>query len=225
MFQKIWTGELVRQYILDANGREPLNSHYFSTHYPSVYAAAERIFGSWKAAIESAGLDYRKIRKYRIWTRSGVLQTIKQMKKAGKSLSCQTVQNSDKPLYMAAIHRFQSWSQAVRAAGIDYSKIRRRRSMTPEEIKSEILALFRRGEDLAYSNMREKHQYLLAAGMKKLGKGSWAAARRKCGIRRNYRLAKYKFNKQRRNGNTGPMHFNEHDIQESVCSFTTGGKR
>lgn len=44
--------------------------------------------------------------------------------------------------------------------------------------------------------MHEKHQYLLAAGLKKLGNGSWAKARRKCGIRRNYRLAKYKFNKQ-----------------------------
>jgi len=95
----------VRQHILDANGREPLNSHYFSTHYPSIYAAAERIFGSWKGAIESAGLDYKKIRKYRIWTRTGVLQALKQMKKAGKSISCQAVQNSDKPLYMAAFNR------------------------------------------------------------------------------------------------------------------------
>jgi len=86
---------------VNANGREPLNSHYFSTHYPSVYAASERIFGSWKGAIESAGLDYKKIRKYRIWTRTGVLQAIKQMKKAGKSISSQAVQNSDKPLYMA----------------------------------------------------------------------------------------------------------------------------
>lgn len=132
---------MVRQHILDANGREPLNSHYFSTHYPNVYAAAERIFGSWKAAIEPAGLGYKKIRKYRIWTRTGVLQTIKQMKKAGKSLFCQAVQNSDKPLSMAAIHRFQSCSQAVRAAGIDYSKIRRQRSMTQEQIKAAILVL------------------------------------------------------------------------------------
>ena len=41
---------------------------------------------------------------------------------------------------------------------------------------------------MAYSNMRKNHQYLLAYGMKKLGGGSWAEARRACGITDNYRL-------------------------------------
>ena len=35
--------------------------------------------------------------------------------------------------------------------------------------------------------MKENYLYLLAAGMKKLGNGSWAKARRVCGIRENYR--------------------------------------
>ena len=36
--------------------------------------------------------------------------------------------------------------------------------------------------------MRKNYQYLLAAGMKKLGDDSWAKARRQCGILTNYRL-------------------------------------
>ena len=34
--------------------------------------------------------------------------------------------------------------------------------------------------------MKDNHLYFLAAGMKKLGNGSWAKARRVCGIRENY---------------------------------------
>ena len=55
------------------------------------------------------------------------------------------------------------------------------------DIRREILDLYRRDVDLAYPNMRENHLYLLAAGMKKLGNGSWAKARKVCGIRENYR--------------------------------------
>ncbi|KKR02841.1 MAG: hypothetical protein UT30_C0047G0001, partial [Candidatus Uhrbacteria bacterium GW2011_GWF2_39_13] len=36
------------------------------------------------------------------------------------------------------------------------------------------------------------YQYLLANGMKKIGDGSWALARKKSGILENYRLPKHK---------------------------------
>ena len=91
---------------------------------------------------------------------------------------------------MASIHYYKSWGAAVRMAGFDYNNIRRRRSMTAAQIRAEIRRLYRSGEDLTYSNMRKNHQYLLAYGMKKLGGGSWAAARRACGITVNFRLRK-----------------------------------
>jgi hypothetical protein len=40
--------------------------------------------------------------------------------------------------------------------------------------------------------MRKNYQYLLAAGMKKIGGGSWAEARRVCGIEENYRIPRRK---------------------------------
>ena len=61
--------------------------------------------------------------------------------------------------------------------------------MSNAEIKKEILELYARNEDLAYPNMREKYQYLLAAGMKKLGNGSWEKARKVCGLHVNFRLS------------------------------------
>ena len=192
MFKKIWTPDMIRDIILSSNGKEPLNSHYFSTTYPSVYAAAERIFGSWGNAIAACGLDYTAIRKYRVWNRVRIVSVIKKRYKNGEPLSSQHIQHNYKALYMASIHHFKSWGTAIRMAGLDYNNIRMRRSMTNEQIREEIQHLYNSGEDMAYSNMRKNHQYLLAYGMKRLGNGSWAEARRVCGITENFRLPKHK---------------------------------
>ncbi len=192
MFRKIWTPEMVIEQILASNGKEPLNSYYYATHYPRVYAAAERMFGSWGKAIYAAGLDYTKIRKYRVWSKSRVVEDIRGKQQIGESLTCKHAQQDCRPLYLAAVHRFKSWKNAVHAAGIDYTQIRLRRSMSERQIKEEILRLYKAGEDLSYSNMRKNYQYLLAYGMKKLGGGSWANARRACGITENFRIPKTK---------------------------------
>lgn len=192
MFKKLWHPQMIVNHIMVRIDKEPLNSYYYATHYPDVYAAAEREFGSWKDAIEAAGLDYSTIRKYRSWTRQAVIEEIKKCAANGESLNSQFAQNNKKPLYMAAVKRFRSWGQAVRLAGIDYDKVRLRRSMTKAQIKREILDLFRQRVDLSYTNMRKNYQYLLAAGMKKLGSGSWANARRYCGILTNFRLRQEK---------------------------------
>ncbi|MDD5699085.1 MAG: hypothetical protein PHH77_10760 [Victivallaceae bacterium] len=192
MFKKFWYAEMIQHHILERQGKEPLNSYYYATHYPDVYAAAERTFGSWGDAIESCGINYGTVRKYKTWTKQAVLNEIRRLAKAGEPLYSQYAQNHYKPLYMAAVKRFTNWGQALRCAGIKYDEVRLRRSMTPEEIRKEILKLFRNRENLSYTYMRENYQYLLAAGMKKLGDGSWARARRQCGILTNYRLSAVK---------------------------------
>jgi hypothetical protein len=188
MFKQIWHPEMIENHIMQRYGKEDLNSSYYANNYPDVYAAAERIFGSWGYAIEACGLDYSKIRKYKVWSRQRVLDEIRKLAKHEEPLYSQNVQDNHKSLYMAAIKRYKNWGRAVQAAGIDYKNIRLRRSMTKSEIKKEILNLYRNNENLSYTNMRENYQYLLAAGMKKLGNGSWARARKQCGILTNYRL-------------------------------------
>ena len=187
MFYKKWDDTAIINHIMSKHGRKPLNSSYYSRNYPAVYAAAERIFGSWKGAIEACGLDYSKIRKYRIWSKDIVINEIKKRHKAGQSLSSKYTYKSDRSLYMAALKRYKNWGSAVSAAGIDYGKVRLRRMMSKSEIRQEILEVYHSGVDLAYMNVKNNYLYLLAAGMKKLGNGSWAKARKVCGIRDNYR--------------------------------------
>ena len=63
MFRQTWRPEMIIDHILYRKDKERLNSHYYATTYPDVHAAAERLFGSWKAAIEAAGLDYSNQRQ------------------------------------------------------------------------------------------------------------------------------------------------------------------
>ena len=91
---------------------------------------------------------------------------------------------------MAAIKRFRCWRRAVEAAGIDYRQIKLRRNLNETEIRRLISELHQRQVNLSYTSMRRDYQYLLAAASKKIGDGSWACARLRCGIMTNYRLKK-----------------------------------
>jgi len=135
-------------------------------------------------------MDYSKVRKYKIWNRGKVLAEIRALHKKHELIHSQHAQNNFKALYMAAIKRFGNWGNAVEGAGIDYTKVRLRRTMTEDDIRKAIMELYRQRQDLSYTNMRRNYQFLLAAAMKKLGDGSWARARKKCGILKNYRFKK-----------------------------------
>lgn len=187
MFVKLWSEDLVCDRILSMLGNEPLNSHYISVNHSGLYSAGCRIFGSWKEAIGAAGLNYDDIRKYQRWDRDRVIASVLKRFEDKEPITCQFVQVNCRALYMAAIHLFGSWNAAVREAGVDYDQIRLRRRLTEDEIREAIIELFESGEDLAYPNMRKNYLYLLTYGARKLGGGSWAAARLNCGIQKNFR--------------------------------------
>ena len=185
-----WKPEEIIQHIMARNGVEPLNSYYYATKYPSVYAAATRLFGSWEDTITACGLDYNLIRKYKRWSKTAVINQIRKLHQENQPISSQAVQNNHKSLYMAAIKRFRCWRRAVEAAGIDYRQIKLRRNLNETEIRRLISELPQRQVNLSYTSMRRDYQYLLAAASKKIGDGSWACARLRCGIMTNYRLKK-----------------------------------
>ena len=192
VFYQRWNAELVKAHILGRHGVEPLNSYYYSTHYPAVYAAADRIFGSWGEAIAACGLDYDEIRKYRAWNKERIIAEIRDLHAHSEPLNSQHVQRHNQSLYMAGLRAFGSWGAAMKQAGIDYDRIRLRRHWDEKRVREAILSLYREGADLSSPNMRVHYQYLLAAGAKKLGNGSWAMARTACGITENFRTAEHR---------------------------------
>ncbi len=87
-----------------------------------VFGAGRKLFGSWRKAVRAAGISYGKERRIKMnwWTKGRVLQRIRQLEKKGKSLSSKKIHLSHGDLFAAAIEHFDTWGQAVEAAGFSY---------------------------------------------------------------------------------------------------------
>jgi len=91
-------------------------------------ASSRRHFGSWRQALEAAGLDYRRIRKTRPWTREAILHTIRRLHREGHELNNSNMRRLGYRGMMEAASRqrnFGSWAAAIEAAGLDYDRIRK----------------------------------------------------------------------------------------------------
>jgi len=92
---------------------------------PQLAAAATKKshFGSWREALESAGLDYDTIRRYREWDDERVLVMVRDLHARGLGLNAKSMESEDITLITAARRRFESWHKALMAAGLDYREI------------------------------------------------------------------------------------------------------
>lgn len=99
---------------------------YIRDEHSSLYGAAIRLFGSWRAAIMAAGLSHeqtlsRKAHKY--WTKTRVIAELGRLENRRSS----EVKESDIRLYSAAIRLFGGWSDAMREVGLDCERLKERR--------------------------------------------------------------------------------------------------
>jgi hypothetical protein len=98
---------------------KPLHYSAAETSYGGLVGAANAHFGSWRKAIEAAGIDYTKVKRQKEWSRSEIAREIKRMKKEGVNLSTTIpVRAKYRILHAAAIRYFGSWAAAMKAAGL-----------------------------------------------------------------------------------------------------------
>lgn len=110
--------EQIRQH--HRNGDDLLNPQ-FKLRYRSLYlaACAHRYFGSWRRAIQAAGLDHETMRESRIWTQARIVRSIQDLAQEGKPLGWAYVEMHCPGIYRAARRKenFGSWHSALLAAG------------------------------------------------------------------------------------------------------------
>jgi hypothetical protein len=150
--------------------REELNYGSVQQKHLKLLRAATRYFGSWKDAIEFAGLNYDEIRRYRVWTEDKILATIRKYEREGKDLSWRHVSTVlDPPLAAAAIRsgRFGSWQKALEEAGLDYDTIRKHRYWDDEIVVNELRELAEQGQSLRVSDVTEMKPALVAAARRR----------------------------------------------------------
>lgn len=162
---------------------EPLFSHHMRKHYQELLAAGIRYFGSWMQAVQAAGIDYKRIRRYNQWTKENIIQTIQNLSAQGVDLSFRSMMLSGyASMVYAAIRKnyFGSWKDALEAAGLPSQDIYRYRTWDNETIIDEIKQLHAKGHDLSSRNMDMTHNSLIATARRRFG--SWEDALKEAGI-------------------------------------------
>ncbi len=156
---------------------EDLNYASIAAGEVALLRAATRYFGSWRTAIEYAGLNYDDIRRYKTWTRDRILERIQELHTRGEDLSWRHVSTSVDPQLAAAATKrkhFGSWRRAVTAAGLDYAQIRRYREWDGETILARLRELHANGVDLNARHIEEYDITLITAARRRFA--SWDAA-------------------------------------------------
>lgn len=124
---QMWTRDriLARIRELHTNGQDLSWRHVSTQIDPQLAAAAtkRKHFGSWRNAIQAAGLKYSEIRRYREWDEQAVIDRVRDLHSQGKDLNAKSMEALEITLITAARRRFESWDKALTAAGLDYTKI------------------------------------------------------------------------------------------------------
>ncbi len=181
---KSWTNQLVLEEVRAWHAADkPLYSHYMRQNFQELLAAGIRYFGSWRNAVQAAGISYEDIRKYRDWSKQRIIQTIQELNQQGFDLSFRSMMLSKyAPMVYAAIrpNHFGSWKDALEAAGLPAEEIYRYRSWDDDFILSEIIRLKQEGADLSSKKMDENANSLIATARRRFG--SWSSAVRCAGL-------------------------------------------
>lgn len=171
--------EIMRMY----EAEEELNYAYIAEKQVALLRAATRYFGSWRAAVEFAGLNYEEVRKYKLWTKERIVERIRELNSKGEDLSWRHVSTVVDPQLAAASTKrkhFGSWKGAVQAAGLDYGAIRRYREWDDEAVISRLRELHEKGIDLNAKSIEDYDITLITAARRRFE--SWHKALEAAGL-------------------------------------------
>jgi len=180
-FARVWTRDnIVAAILAEHDAGHDLSYTQTTRRVPSLIRAAERIYGSWAAAVTAAGFDYASIRRYQQWSVARIIERIRAWHEQGADLSWRHVSTELDPPLAAAVyhgHRFASWEDALRAADLDPEEIARYRSWTLRQVHIGLTNLHESGVVLTRENLIRENPALLAAAYR-VGHGLVAERRR-----------------------------------------------
>ena len=147
--RSVWDAESIIEEIKERHAREyDLSLTFIKTNKRALYSEAVRSFGSWRGAIEAAGLDYGTIRmrtgpkgRYK-WSRERVISELRALDAQGMMINYDALCISHSGLLLASHQIFGTFAAAVEAAGLN--KVRRCK-WTDERIINELRDLAGRG--------------------------------------------------------------------------------
>lgn len=179
-----WSKEAIATEIARLHeANEDLSYAAVAQNHVALLRAATRYYGSWRAAVEQAGVGYEGVRKYQTWTGERILERIRALHAAGTDLSWRHVSTQVDPQLAAAATKrqhFGSWRAAIEAAGLDYASVRRYRKWSEQAIIDRLKELHAQGVNLNAKNMEETDITLITAARRRFD--SWHLALEAAGL-------------------------------------------
>jgi hypothetical protein len=143
-------------------------------HHQSLLSAAAYHFGSYRKAIEKAGIDYAEIIQRPRWNKKRIIALIKQARRNGDDLHWGAVTRRRDELGRAAFAALQprlfgKWDRALHAAGLDADEIACYRSWDKNTIAFEIRTRAQADEPLSSGALQKDDPGLHAAAVRYFG--------------------------------------------------------
>ena len=137
----------------------------------SLVSAAAYHFGSYRSAVERAGIDYAAVVRRPRWTKAGIIKLVKDARKADQALHWSAITKRRDELGKAAFASLQprlfgSWDRALHAAGLDADEVNRYRKWTKESVVSELKARSREAEPMNSGAVQRDDPGLHAAAVR-----------------------------------------------------------
>src|SRR4051812_19148836 len=139
-----------------------------------LLSAAAYHFGSYRRAVEKAGIDYAGVTRRPRWTKQSIIARIKQAKRDGQDLHWSAVTARGDELARAAFASLQRrlfgrWDRALAAAGLDADDVSQYRSWDRNTVTFELRARQRDGEPLNSGAVQREDPGLHAAAVRRFG--------------------------------------------------------
>ena len=153
------------------NKGEDISYNALSKNVQSLVSAAAYHFGSYKKAVEKAGIDYAEVLRRPRWSRATIIKAIKDAKKKNRELHWSSVTKRRDELGKAAFASLQprlfgSWDRALHGAGLDADEVNRYRKWDKNTVVAELKARARDGQPLNSGALQKEDPGLHAASVR-----------------------------------------------------------
>ena len=140
----------------------------------SLVSAAAYHFGSYRAAVEAADIDYADVSRRPRWTKQNIIRLIKEARRGGEDLHWSAVTQRRDELGKAAFASLQPrlfgrWDRALSAAGLDADEVSKYRKWDRNTIAFELRSRAQDDEPLNSGAIQQDDSGLHAAAVRHFG--------------------------------------------------------
>jgi hypothetical protein len=170
-----WTkNEILRELRRLHKSGEDLSYNGLSARMQALVSAAAYHFGSYRRAVELAGIDYSSVLRRPRWSKARIIALIKSARRRGEDLYWSAVTHRRDELGKAAFAALQprlfgKWQRALHAAGLDADDIARYRRWDRNSIAFELKGRAQDGEPVSSGALQSDDPGLHAAAVRHFG--------------------------------------------------------